>query len=353
MMFAHGEISALRMVNQRLWGEPFEDIHLAVRSLAALQAQEFPYARWSIVQRTKNVTEPMVDELIADGRILRTHLMRPTWHFVAREDIRWLLELTGRRVHAVNAAYYRSEGLSDFKRTNALFVKALKGGQQLDRKQMREVLEKAGITLSNLGFTLALMHAELDGVICSGAPRGKQQTYALIEERAPEALSLSPDDALAELVRRYFTTRGPATLKDFSWWSGLTQADGRRALSMLGSEVDSTVVDGRSYWFGRGLPAPKMALPRVDLIQVYDEMGMAYTESRDALAEPGLPRQDPAYYNHILLNAKLIGHWRRTVKGRSVTFEIQLFRKLTKGESSALEAAKTRYTESLEVKNEG
>ena len=346
-MFSHGEISALRMVNQRLWGQPFEDIHSGVRSLAALQAQEFPYARWSIVQRTKDVTESMVDELIADGRILRTHVMRPTWHFVAREDIRWMLELTGHRVHAVNASYYRAQGLTDFKKTNALLVKALKGGNQLDRQQMRAVLEKAGLTGENLAFTLILMHAELDGIICSGAPRGKQQTYALLEERAPEAISLSHDEALAELVRRYFTTRGPATLKDFSWWSGLTQADGRRGLAMLANVVDSTVVDGRTYWFGRDLPSPEMVGPRVDLIQVYDEMGMAYTESRDALAEPGLPRQDPAYYNHILLNGKLIGHWRRTVKGRSVSFELQLFRKLTKAESAALGAAQDRYTQSL------
>ncbi|GIH08733.1 hypothetical protein Rhe02_68000 [Rhizocola hellebori] len=347
-MFSHGEIAALRMVNQRLWGEPFQDIHSGVRSFAALQAQEFPYARWSIVQRTKNVTEPMVDELIADGRILRTHVMRPTWHFVAREDIRWMLELTGHRVHAVNAPYYRANGLTDFKKTNALFVKALKGGQQLERKQMRAVLENAGLTLENLAFTLVLMRAELDGIICSGAPRGKQQTYALIEERAPDAIVLSREEALAELVRRYFTTRGPATLKDFAWWSGLTQADGRKGLAMLGNEVLNTVVDGRSYWFGRELPEPKMAQPRVDLIQVYDEIGMAYTESRDALAMPSLTRQAAVYYNSILLNGRLIGHWRRTVKGKAVTFEIQLFRKLTKAESGALEAAQNRYTESLE-----
>ncbi len=349
-MFSHGEISALRMVNQRLWGEPFEDIHSCVRSLGAMQAQEFPYARWSIVQRTRAVTEPMVDELIADGRILRTHLMRPTWHFVAREDITWLLRLTGHRVHAVNAPYYRANGLTDFTRTNTLFAKALASGQHLERKQMRAVLEKAGLTMENLAFTLTLMHAELDGIICSGAPRGKQQTYALVEERAPDAISLSHDEALAELVRRYFTTRGPATLKDFSWWSGLTQADGRKGLAMLGSTVDSTVVDGRTYWFGSDLPRPQMAQPRVDLVQVYDEIGMAYTESRDAGLLSDVPRQDPAYYNSILLNGKLIGHWRRTVKGRSVTFEIQLFRKLTKGESVALEAARNRYTESLEEK---
>jgi hypothetical protein len=349
-MFSHGEISALRMVNQRLWGQPFEDIYSGVRSLAATQAQEFPYARWSLVQRTENITEPMVDELIADGRILRTHVMRPTWHFVAREDIRWMLELTGRPVHAVNAPNYRANGVTEFKKTNALFAKALKGGQQLDRKQMRAVLDTAGISVENLAFTLILMHAELDGVICSGAPRGKQQTYALIEERAPDAINLSHDEALAELVRRYFTTRGPATLKDFSWWSGLTQADGRKGLEMLGNEVDSAAVDGRNYWFGRELPEPKMAQPRVDLIQVYDELGMAYTESRDALLHPGLPREVPAYYNSILLNGKLIGHWRRTVKSKSVTFEIQLFRKLNKAETAALEAAQNRYRESLDDK---
>ncbi len=346
-MFSQGEIAALRMVNQRLWGERFGDPYSALRALAATQAQEFPYARWSLVQRTREVTEARVDELIADGSILRTHLMRPTWHFVARQDIRWMLELTGHRVHAVNAPYYRANGVTEAKKTNALFVKALKGGNQLERKQMRALVEKAGFEMSNLAFTHYLMHAELDGVICSGAPQGKQQTYALVEERAPDAISLTRQEALAELVRRYFTTRGPATLKDFAWWSGLTQSDGRKGLEMLGNAVDSAVVQGRTYWFAGELPEPKMALPRVDLVQVYDEIGLAYTESRDALLDPGLVREDPAYYNSILLNGRLIGHWRRTVKGRSVSFELQLFRKLTKAETSALEQAQERYRGAL------
>jgi DNA glycosylase AlkZ-like len=335
------DIAGQRMVNQRLWGPPFAGVADAVRGLGAVQSQEFPYARWSVAQRAGDVPESLVDKAFAEGAILRTHVLRPTWHFVAPQDIRWMLELTGPRVHALSAPYYRREGLTDFDRPTGLFVEALRGGNQLDRKGMRAVLEEAGMAVTPFQLGLILMHAELDAVLCSGAPQGKQHTYALLEERAPNALRLSREEALVELVRRYFTTHGPATLKDFAWWSGLTQADGRKGLAAL--DFNSSVHDGRTYW---GPPAPthERTQPRVDLVQIYDEIGVAYTESRDVILPVGMPLWGPtAYYHSILLNGRLIGHWRRTVTGKSVSFETQPLRPLKKAEAKALEEAQERY----------
>jgi len=334
------DIAGQRMVNQRLWGTPWAGIVDVVRDLGAVQAQEFAYAKWSLAQRAGDPAESLVDRAFAEGAILRTHVLRPTWHFVLPQDIRWMLALTGPRVQAVSAPYYRQHGLTDFDRPTALWVEALKGGNHLDRKAMRAVLADAGITVTNLQFGFLLLHAELEAVLCSGAPEGKQQTYALLDERAPEARAMGRDDAIAELVRRYFSTRGPATLKDFAWWSGLTQADGRRGLEALG--MMPTVVNGRTYYGHAAQVAEKP--PRVDLVQIYDEIGVAYTESRDVVqGDDTLLGRGPVYYHSILLNGKLIGRWRRTVKAGSVSFETQFRRALTKGETKALERELERY----------
>jgi winged helix DNA-binding protein len=339
-----------RMSNQFLWGTKKANV---LKEMLAMQAQEFPYAKWSLAQRTPGLTEAMVDRAFAEGTILRTHLMRPTWHFVSREDIVWLVELTAPRVKAVNAPYHRANGLDDaiFNRANKLFEQALGDGEHLERKQMRAVLEAAGMELTNLQLGFILGQAELDRVICSGAPRGKQQTYALLDLRAPGAARLAKDEAIAELAKRYFTTRGPATLKDFAWWSGLTMADGRRGAADAG--IESEVIDGRTY-FHAGWARAKVQSPRFDLVQIYDEIGMAYTESRDQLRGEGLPRPDPApYYHSILLDGGLIGHWRRnlkeSLKGRTISFDTHLFRRLDDAESEALEAAMQRFREYASV----
>lgn len=329
------------MTGQRLWGtHKSKDV---LKEMLAMQAQEFAYAKWALGQRTPGMTETMVDKAFAEGRILRTHLMRPTWHFVGRDDIRWLVELTAPRIKPINAPYDRANGLDQavFSRANALFERALSGGQHLERKQMRAILEADGMELSNMGLGLILMRAELDRVICSGAVSGKQQTYALLDLRAPGAPSLPRDEAVAELARRYFTTRGPATLKDFATWSGLTIADGRQGVGDAG--IDSEQIGGRTYWYtGKTTPA-KVASPRIDLVQIYDEIGMAYSESRDVGILPGLDRPEPAYPHSILLDGRLIGHWRRNLKGKSITFDTQVFRRLDDAESDALEAAKERF----------
>ncbi len=195
--------------------------------------------------------------------------MRPTWHFVSPADIRWLLALTAPRVHAASAYYYHAQGLDDaiFTRSNAALAKALQGGKQLTRLELVSVLKQVGIATENLGFLYIIMHAELDGVVCSGARRGNQFTYALLEERVPQTRTLDHDEALAEFARRYFTSHGPATLQDFVWWSGLTTADARAGLAMVTSELMHEVVDEQTYWFAASAPLVPSAPPAKELSQ--------------------------------------------------------------------------------------
>jgi hypothetical protein len=237
-----------RMHNQRLWGTPMKAAEDVVRRLCAMQAQEFVPAKWSIAQRCGGVTDAAMDEAFAAGTILRTHVVRPTWHFVLPEDIRWLLDLTGPRVNALNASYYRRFGLDDeaFARCNLLLSKALDGGDHLTRKQIAAWLDRNGVRASGPHLAYILMRAELDAVICSGAPSGKQQTYAFLDDRVPAAKRLPRAAALAELTRRYVVSRGPVTLKDYVRWSSLTAADARAGLEMVRSELDHAEIGGRT-----------------------------------------------------------------------------------------------------------
>jgi len=185
---------------------------------------------WTLAQRMRNTTNSLIEEAYNEGKILRTHLMRPTWHFVAPDDIRWLLQLTASRVNAACGSNYRKLELDEalFKRCNKALTRALQGGQHLTRTALRTVINQAGVVADDsIRLVHILLRAELDGLICSGPRLGNQFTYTLLDERVPETKTLNREEALAKLTRRYFTSHGPATLQDFIWWSGLTAADAK------------------------------------------------------------------------------------------------------------------------------
>ena len=210
-----------------------------VRWFGAVQAQDFGPAKWSLGQRLPGTTDAEVQRAFDAGQFLRTHVLRPTWHFVTPDDIRWLLQLTGPRVHAANAYAYRRAGLDDHALAKAhdLLAEALDGGEHRTRKELAGVLGGAGLPTAGFALGYVLMHAELDGLICSGAMRGKHHTYTLLERRVPPAPARDPDEALAKLVTRYFTSHGPATAKDLRWWSSLTLRDIARGVELAGDRL--------------------------------------------------------------------------------------------------------------------
>lgn len=327
----------LRMQSLRLWGTPFGTPEEVVRWLGALQAQEFSLAKWSIAQRTRGATKADVDHALAEGVIVRTHVLRPTWHFALAEDIRWLLQATAPRVHALNAYYNKQHELDKklLTKSNTLIARALEGGVHLTRRELADALKRGGIRASGARLAYVMMCAELDALVCSGAMRGKQHTYALLDERAPRAKAFERDAALAELTRRYFTSRGPATLNDFIRWSSLTAAEGREGLALVGRDLESGVIDGKTYWHG---PLPRVRAstkPAVDLVQGYDEIIMSYSESRDESFRLG----DAPFINAILLDGRLVGHWKPVAQRNSVRVKTVLNRTLGRDEKKALATA--------------
>ncbi|MEA2646676.1 MAG: hypothetical protein QOE92_1759 [Chloroflexota bacterium] len=347
------ELERRRLAHRRLRGlhlrgQPAASPAQVVGRLGAMQAQEYAYARWSIAQRSLGLDLGAVEAALVAGEVLRTHVLRPTWHFLAAADIRWVLALSAPRVQRASAHSYRVLDLDA--RTLAAgadtIAADLAGGHHRTRAELRAVLEAAGIPAAGLRLAFILMNAELEALICSGAMRGRQQTYALLAERAPGARERDPDEALGELTRRYFTTRGPATAKDFSRWASLPLGQVRRGLEMIAAEVEGAEVGGREYWSGAGSAARPLPSPRVDLVQCYDEYVMSYTESRDVLAAPGrpLPVTDrDTYYHAILLDGSMVGRWRHALRGDGVTVEAMLYRRLIAGERQALDAEVARY----------
>jgi Winged helix DNA-binding domain len=346
---ANPDIAHQRLHNQLISRQTCERPEDVVQWLGAVQAQDYAAAKWALGLRLQGSTDDTIEQAFSDGTILRTHVMRPTWHFVTPADIRWMLALTAPRVKAASAYYYRSLELDDaiFTCSNDALVKALQGGKQLTRAELASALQQAGIATDNLQrIGQLIMRAELDGIICSGARRGKQFTYALFDERVPQTRTLDRDEALAELARRYFTSHGPATLQDFVWWSGLTVADARAGLEMVTPQFMHEVIACQTYWFSTSSP------PAYDLSQViyllpnFDEYTVAYTDRSAVIDESDMTKFDDrgnVLNNTIVLNGQVIGTWKRTLKKNTVIITPNLFSSLNEAETHAFAAEANRY----------
>jgi hypothetical protein len=346
--FTETDLADLRLQNQRITRPGPRGAEKVVAWFGAVQAQEYGPAKWGVGLRSPpGTTEAAIDRAIDQGRILRTHVLRPTWHFVTPADIGWMLELTAPRVHRIMASYDRRLGLSADVMTRAagIFERALGDHGCLTRRELGTHLQRAGLPSTSMAQAHIAMYAELEGLICSGPRRGKQSTYALVADRAPAAPRLQRDEALAELTRRYFRSHGPATIRDFVWWSGLTTADARRGLEM--NRARSRDLDGLTYWTigrdPRSAPRPKGAL---HLLPIYDEFLVAYRDHRV------VPR--PAYalgnFQHALvIGGQVAGTWRTTLNAKGVAVSAQTLRRLTPVERRALTQAVARYRHFLGV----
>jgi hypothetical protein len=322
-----------------------------VYALGAVQSQDYAGAKWALAQRLGDATDADLDRDFNAGTILRTHVLRPTWHFVTPEDIRWLLALTAPRVNRLMANYYRINGLDEaaIARGQAAIARALEGGREMTRKELFQVLEAAGIPTAGMRHTFLIGHAELDALICSGPRRGKQFTYALLDERVPAARAVTLEQGLAELVRRYFTSHGPAQLKDFAWWSGLTIAHARAGLEMVGGDLVSEVIGGKPHWLAPGSkPRPAATGPVVHLLPNYDEYTVGYRD-HDAIYDPRRVPISNLLAHVVTVDGHIRGSWRPTVAKSGAVVEMTLPERLKPAEDEALERAAARFGRFLEM----
>jgi len=344
----HVEIRNHRLTNQRIVDTDFKTPSEVVSWMGAMQAQEYAMAKWAIGLRAKGLTDSCVEKAFNDGEILRTHFLRPTWHFVSPSDIRWMLELTAPRVQQINSFMYRKMNYdyAFLNKTNDILAKALEGNQYLTRPELQETLKQNKILAEGVGLSCIMMYAELERVICSGPRKGKQFSYALLDERVPETKSLTREESLRELSNRYFTSRGPATVKDFATWSGLTVKDAKAGANSLPDEFIRKIIDNQEFIFLKEEKIFKRNQPAF-LMPDYDEYGMGYKD-RSAIIPTGTkPELEKAVnsgnYHLFIVDGVISGTWKRTVKGENVFVETAPFFNLNKTQEQALEKAEERF----------
>jgi hypothetical protein len=321
----------------------------------AVQAQEYPLAKWGLGLRMRRASDASLERAFAAGAILRTHVLRPTWHFVAPADIRWMLALTAPRVRAAVASYDRKLGITPavITRANRAIAAALTGGAQLTRGELKAVLTGAGVMVDGTHHLAhVILHAELEAVICSGARRGKQLTYALLDERVPPGRTLSREEALAELARRYFTSHGPAQLPDFTWWSGLTAVEARAGVELARRHLAEETVGGKRYWLAASVGRVLAPTRAAYLLPPYDEYLIAYKD-RTAALDPWLwdpiARRDP-FIAPIVLDGRVVGGWKRRLEEGTVTILLDLPGHPSRADTALVNEAARRYGTFLGLK---
>lgn len=355
------DIGMTRLANQRIIDRPFTQPAEVVAWLGALQAQDYLGALWSIglrmagsrIEGTPQPTEALIEEVLADHTIVRTWPMRGTLHFVAAEDVCWLLQLLTPRQIKQSAGRYRQLELDEptFAQSQAVFAKALEGGKELTRDELMQALQQAGIaTTGQRGYHM-LARAAQDGLICFGARIGKQQTFTLLAEWVPTSEPLPRDEALAKLAQRYFTSHGPATVYDLARWAGITVTDARRGVAGVDGTLVCETIGEQEYWLPQSKPAVVEEVEPVYLLPGFDEFVLGYGD-RSAILDPAYadlicPGGNGVFSPTVVIDGQIRGTWRRTLKTKAVAVEWTPFASFTIAEEANLAAAAQRYGDFL------
>ncbi len=338
-------IIAHRLLNQHVAETNLTKPQDIVKHLMAMQSQEYAQAKWAIGLRIPGLTDTVVEQAFNEGKILRTHVLRPTWHFVTPSNIRWLLTLTAPRVHAFNKTYYKKYELDTktLGKCTDIIIKQLEGGNYLTRKVINEALEKRKIVSDGIRLSLIMMYAELEGFICSGPRQGKQFTYALLDERAPAAKLADRETLLADFTYQYFDTRGPATLQDLSWWSGLSMKEVREGAELVKKKLTFFTLNDKEYLFNSKTLKDINKLLTTFLMPDYDEYGISYRD-RNVI----FPDKDPqpitnVYYHTMIVDGIMGGTWKPIEKNKTVTLSINYLKPPSKSKQELVNSAIRKY----------
>ncbi len=344
------ELVLQRLRSQQLWPP---DLHLpgeVVSWMLAVQGQDYAGAKWSLGLRLPNSTDLEVERAIADKIILRSWLFRGTLHLVAGTDIRWLLALLGPGIIAGNKRRYGELELDEavLLRSNDLLANALQGNDQLGRKELLALLRQNGISTEGQRGVYMLQRASLEGLICQGVLHANNPTFMKLDGFPSKRMNRQ--EALAELARRYFISRGPATLQDFTWWSGLPAAEARAGLDSIQSQFTHGSIDEQVYWWSPSLPLPRKKTQTTFLLPGFDEFLLAYKDRRASLGMPNYNRLASAngmLPGTIVINGRVVGTWKRTFKKGSVIITTDPFKPLSSVEAKGTLVAANRLGEFL------
>jgi Winged helix DNA-binding domain len=323
-------ITHSRLLNQHIIAPNLETPKAVVAHLGAMQAQDYPMAKWAVGLRLPSADDALIEQALNKGEIVRTHVLRPTWHFVAAEDVRWMLKLTAPHIHSAMNAYNKRMQLDAaiFNKSNLIIEKKLANSPHLTREELMIELGKAGINTQLNRAAHIMMNAELEGIVCNGIMRGKQQTYALMDEKVPKGLVFTREEAITELAKRYFNSHSPATLQDFQWWSGLPMGDIRKGIEAIKNDFISEKINNQIYYFNADNKAFK-STESIHFLPTFDEFMVSYKDRSDSI-EPHLKEiamtSNGIFKPIIVVNGRVIGIWKRTIKKDKLMIEPQFFK---------------------------
>ncbi len=340
-------ITSHRLHNQYISRPWTGDMVELVEHMGAIQAQDYAGCKWAIGLRMNGITEQNVEQAINDGTLVRTHVLRPTWHLVSPKDIRWMLAMTAPRVNAFNSSQYRKLGLDDaiFQQSNKIIVKSLTAEKYLTRAAIEIALQQKGIATNDIRLTCIMMYAELTGLICNGPRQGKLATYTLLDDRIPPTPPLPYDEGLAALTKRYLNSHGPATVHDFAWWSGLTVADAKKGIESVKEYFEHIIVNEVTYWLpGNSSHTSAATKDAAHLLPAFDEYTVAYRDRTTLLSAAHKGKTPLEILNPVVvIDGHVAGTWRRTIKKETVEIELKPFTKFNGSELKSINKTAKNY----------
>lgn len=324
-------IRAIRMSSQQLAEPAFDKPEDLVSWMGAVQAQDYAMCKWAVGVRLKQATLQTVEQALNEGRILRTHVMRPTWHLVPAEDICWMLKLSVQHVKSAVRSRDVMLGITEpiYTQSNRLMEKMLEGNKSLTRQEIALNLSRAGLAADSPRMNHFLMRAEAEGIICSGVDKERKTTYALLEERLPPGAvkELPKEEALAKLAERYFRSHSPAGLSDFAWWSGLSLTDARQAVRLIEQQLIAGRFDEQKLFVHQSCKEARDT-NILHLLPAYDEYLISYKDRTAVLNSEDHPQaftKQGIFYPNIVYRGLVVARWRKTTHKNQLHIETTNF----------------------------
>lgn len=329
------ELLHIRLYNQLLSIHSLEEPQEVVSRMGAMQSQSLDLAKWAIGVRLPNSTVKAVNEALDTGKVIRTHILRPTWHFVSAEDLRWMFDLSNPRLKPVYQSYCKTLGADEalIFRGVAVLEKALSGGQHLTKQEISDILHEQDLKVDTRHATLIISYAEMEGILCNGKQRGNKQTFTSLEEWVPRCEKLAKEETLARLATRFFTSHGPATLEDFVWWSGLTLTECRQALELVKNQFIPETINGRTFLLKSDIQVPPANEDSALLLPPFDEFVVSYKDRSELIDEEHYGKvmtKNGLFSPTLMLNGEIIGSWKKAMVKGKPQIELSFFRKTPK-----------------------
>ena len=348
------DIASLRLINQQIAGTKFKSAKEIVAWMGAMQAQDSAMVKWAVGVRLPGSTEQSIMAAMDTGEIIRTHVLRPTWHLISADDLRWILDLTAPQIKKSLKARHMELGLTEtvLSKSRKVMEKTLRDGNHSTREELISEFNKVNIATDENRASHIFMSAELDGLICSGRIKGGQQTFSLLDEWVPPIRLPGRDEALVSLAKRYFSSHGPAALDDFDWWSGLSAGDAKRALEMAKPGLSSAAVDSKTYWFAEANAGAKDS---AYLLPAFDEFIISYKDRSATITFENHKRavsSNGIFHPTVVADGETLGTWKRALTKDKAIVEIKYFTQIKPAAQKMLDAAFIRYGEFLGKKIE-